>query len=266
MGFKDCNANWKVKYVNKLFYTLKLLTTQKIINHDFYAFLISCFSLDFCTTAASGITLRNDIIIEFDDGTRIVIDGNGIVTWSNIGGCGGNTSGSATVIYGSNGQIIWKAGQKNTTEGNWDPNEDSGFYFNWSDIGNSGGGPTGGETMKSNFAMMKSRLDHDDLLRMNSMANCITNHHNLHIPAISFWNNMPQSSVEALILANFNTWNPSMTYNDINDVYIFTDAYEKLIFLKNIGYALDTPDNSTTPAYSWLKSHHNEFLLLNDHF
>ncbi len=266
MGIKDCDANWKVKYVNKLLYTLKLLTTNNIINHDFYNFLLSRFRQDFCNTSAVGLSLRDDIIIDFDDGTRINIDGNGIVTWVFTGGCGDNTKGNATKIWGSNGQVIWEAGQNNTTTGKWDPNEDSGFYFNWSDIGNSGGGPNGGEPMQSNFDFMKSKLNHEDLLRMNSMAECITNHHNLHIPAISFWNNMSQSSVEALILANFSTWNRSMTYNDINDVYIFTNAYEELIFLKNIGYTLDTPDNTTTKSYIWLRNNQPQFNALKDHF
>ena len=267
MGIKDCNGSWKVKYVNKLYYTLRLLSTQNIINHDFYLFLLSSFENQFCNTQMSNLQLRDDIVIDFGDGTNIIIDGNGVITWVVTGGggiCGGsNTVFNASVVYGSDGSIIWTAGQNNTTNNNWDINEDSGFSSSWSSfIQNNGGGDYAQYMNKPNYQVMGLILEPDQLRKMNHLAKAILGHHGLKMPIPDFWNAMPSSYAAELIRANQDSWNMGSNYEEVVDVYIFEEAYRELLFLKEIDYPLYTPNNLTTPAYNWLQGNQVQFEFL----
>jgi len=169
--------------------------------------------------------------------------------------------------YGSNGEIIWQAGNNNSTVGRWDVGEDSGFDGSWSSFpGNNGGGSPTDPILSTNYDLMQYSLDHISLVKMNNMATKIMEHYNLNIPYTEFWNNLSQSGALELILANIGTWNNSMTFNDINEINIFIDEYKELLFLVDIGYSLDNTNSLNTPAYIWLVGHNPQFFFIKNNY
>jgi len=87
------------------------------------------------------------------------------------------------------------------------------------------------------------------------MAQKLCDQYGLKLPQESFWDIFAAAGID-FIYAN-EDWTPQKNFNEIA---LFENAFEELLFLKAIGYELSTPDNSKTPAYTWLKAHPAGFI------
>ncbi len=125
---------------------------------------------------------------------------------------------------------------------------------------NSGGG---GETSSttSYYQYLMSIYDAPQIKKANRIKDSLCTQYGLNLPITSFWDIFGDASTDFI---NANT---AWTHNQpINKLELFENAFKELIFLKNISYTLDTPDNSTTSAYKWLKDHYAEFLFISNNF
>ncbi len=125
--------------------------------------------------------------------------------------------------------------------------------------GNTGGG---GETSSptSYYQYLLSIYDAPQIKKANRIKDSLCTQYGLNLPITSFWDIFGDASTE------FINANAAWTHNQpINKLNLFENAFQELIFLKNIGYTLDMPDNSTTPAYKWLKDQYYAFLPMKNY-
>jgi|GEM_PF-1232006 len=92
------------------------------------------------------------------------------------------------------------------------------------------------------------------------MAQKLCDQYGLKLPQESFWDIFAAAGID-FIYAN-EDWMPQKNFNEIA---LFENAFRELIYLKAINYPLSAPDNSTTPAYVWLKGHPTEMNVLQIH-
>lgn len=142
----ELNNSWKVQLVNKYYYLMMHDITKYDINREYYFTIIEEFEKadSICVNTSNTLAqvrLKN-VMIVFDDGTIVWIDGQGRA-WIIAGG-GGCVSGSSTagaIWSDSGGKILWTPGNNSTLGPKWNgKGSGGGISGNWNGSNNNGTG------------------------------------------------------------------------------------------------------------------------------
>ncbi|MCO6462415.1 MAG: DUF3289 family protein [Saprospiraceae bacterium] len=161
---------------------------------------------------------------------------------------------------------------------NWNTGSNSGSSGWMGGVWTFGGGiiyfknnsnPPGGENPGTNppnsntYQLLKDVFDATVFKKANRLAQATMNQLGIKANIEDFWNTLGDASL-IFINANLN-WSNS---GPINEIELVETAFEELLFLKDIGFPLNTTNNLETPAYQWLSltSNHDVYFELKEHY